>query len=174
VIARLLLARARAILLRLRGAAVGSRTAIGPRLVVRHPRGIRLGSRVEIEHDVYLKLVAATARLDVGDFTFIGRGCEIDVSQSVTIGAHSLLAPNVFITDHTHNHERGRLLDEQGIRSRPVTIGNDVWIGTGAVILAGVHVGDGAIVGAGAVVTRDVAANTIVAGIPARVMGERG
>lgn len=173
MIVRFLLGRARAMLLRLRGATVGSRTSVGSRLVVRHAAGIRLGSRVEIEHDVYLKLVTATARLEVGDFTFIGRGCEFDVAQSVAIGAHSLIAPNVFITDHTHNHARGRLLDEQGIRAAPVTIGSDVWIGTGAVILAGVGLGDGAIVGAGAVVTRDVAPNTIVGGIPARVLGER-
>lgn len=170
---RLMLGRLRAMWLRMRGARVGAKTSAGARLEVRNARGIALGSRVEIEHDVYLKLVAAEATLEVGDYAFIGRGCEIDVAERVTIGAHALLAPGVFVVDHTHRHARGLRLDEQGIESRAVTIGRDAWIGAHAVILHGVTVGEGAIVGAGAVVTKDIAANAIVAGVPARVIGER-
>lgn len=170
---RVIAGRLRALVLRLRGARIGAKSSIGTRLVARNPRGITLGSRVEIEHDVYLKIVSNEGRLTVGDFSFIGRGCEIDVAASVTIGAHVLLAPNVFVTDHTHSHARGVLLDQQGITSAPVVIGDDAWIGTGAVILAGVTIGAGAIVGAGAVVTKSVAPNAIVAGVPARPIGER-
>ncbi|HYU25984.1 MAG TPA: acyltransferase [Thermoanaerobaculia bacterium] len=165
--------RLRALALRLRGARVGSKSSIGRRLVVRGASRISLGSRVEIEHDVYLKLVSNDAHLTVGDFSFIGRGCEIDVAASVTIGAHALLAPNVFITDHAHNHARELRHDQQGITSAAVAIGDDAWIGTGAVILAGVTIGNGAIVGAGAVVTKRVEANAIVAGVPARQIGTR-
>jgi acetyltransferase-like isoleucine patch superfamily enzyme len=117
--------------------------------------------------------VARDARLVAGDFVFIGRGVEIDVAQSVTIGAHTLIAPNVFITDHTHGASRAKRLDEQGNRVAPVSIGNDAWIGAGAIVLSGVSIGDGAIVGAGAVVTKDVAPYAIVAGVPAAVIGER-
>jgi acetyltransferase-like isoleucine patch superfamily enzyme len=163
--------RLRAALLRLRGARIGAKTSIGPRVVVRRANLVALGSRVEIEHDVFLKVIDGS--LQVGDFAFIGRGCEIDVAQSVTVGAHTLLAPNVFITDHTHNHARRQRLDEQGNRTAPVVIGSDAWIGAHAVVLAGVTIGDGAIVGAGAVVTNDVAPYAIVAGVPARVIGSR-
>lgn len=172
-VVRLAGGRVRAFLWRLRGMRVGAKTRLGVRLEVFRPRGIALGARVELEHDVYLKLVDDAAQLTVGDFTFIGRGCEIDVALSVTIGAHTLLAPNVFVTDHTHNQERARRLDEQGNRTAPVVIGDDAWIGTGATILAGVTIGDGAVVGAGAVVTHDVAPYAIVAGVPARVIGAR-
>lgn len=168
---RVIYARLRAALLRLRGARIGAKTSIGPRVVIRRPGLIELGTRVEIEHDVFLKVIGGS--LQIGDFAFIGRGCEIDVAQSVTIGAHTLLAPNVFITDHTHNHARAQRLDEQGNRTAPVVIGNDAWIGAHAVVLAGVTIGDGAIVGAGAVVTKDVAPYAIVAGVPARVIGSR-
>jgi len=168
---RVILGRLRATLLRLRGARIGAKSSIGSRLAVRKASSITLGSRVEIEHDVFLKMTGGS--LTVGDFTFIGRGCEIDVAQSVTIGAHTLLAPNVFITDHTHNHARAQRLDEQGSRNGPVVIGDDAWIGAHAVVLAGVTIGDGAIVGAGAVVTKDVAPYAIVAGVPARVIGSR-
>lgn len=57
--------------------------------------------------------------------------------------------------------------DKQYVRTRPVSIGNHVWIGTGATILKGVTIGDSAVVGAGAVVTRDVPTNCLVAGVPA-------
>ena len=173
MILEILSGRVRAFLLRLRGARVGAKTTIGKRLEVRNARGLALGERVEIEHDVYLKLVAPDARLTVGDFTFIGRGCEIDVASRVTIGAHTLLAPNVFIIDHTHRRAAGLLLDQQGTESADVSIGSDVWIGTGAIVLYGVTIGDGAIVGAGAVVTKDVPPGAIVAGIPAKVIGAR-
>lgn len=171
MIARVIAGRIRAAWLRLRGARIGAKSSIGARLVARNATAITLGARVEIEHDVFLKMTGGT--LTIGDYTFIGRGCEIDVAQSVTIGAHTLLAPNVFITDHTHNHARGQRLDEQGNRVAAVTIGSDAWIGAHAVVLAGVTIGDGAIVGAGAVVTRDVAPYSIVAGVPARVIGSR-
>jgi acetyltransferase-like isoleucine patch superfamily enzyme len=160
-------------MLRLRGAHVGAKTVIGAGLCARNPRGIVLGNRVEIEHDVYLKLVSQTARLIVGDFTFIGRGCEIDIADRITIGHHALLAPGVFIVDHTHNHSRDMMLDKQGITSSAVAIGNDAWIGAHAIILHGVTIGDGAMVGAGAVVTKDVPPYAIVAGVPARSIGER-
>lgn len=168
---RLLLGRLRAALLRLRGARVGAKTSIGARLVAHQPGAITLGSRVEIEHDVFIKMNSGS--LTVGDYVFIGRGTELDVADSITIGAHSLIAPNVFITDHTHRHARAVRLNAQGNRMAPVTIGSDAWIGAHAVVLAGVKIGDGAIVGAGAVVTNDVAPYSIVAGVPARLIGTR-
>jgi acetyltransferase-like isoleucine patch superfamily enzyme len=173
-LALLVFGRARAVAMRLRGARIGGKTRIGAAVRARRPWCIELGTRVEIEHDVFLKIVHDDARLAVGDYTFIGTGAEIDVEQSVTIGAHTLIAPNVFITDHTHNAAAEVRLDEQGGRSAPVVIGNDAWIGTRAVVLAGVTIGDGAIVGAGAVVTKDVPPNAIAAGVPAKVIGTRG
>lgn len=173
MIARVIAGRMRAWILRLRGARVAAKVSIGTRLSARNPHGITLGTRVEIEHDVYLKLVSREAQLVVGDHTFIGRGCELDVAANVTIGSHTLIAPNVFITDHTHNHAREWTLDAQGITTGAVTIGHDVWIGTGAIVLHGVTIGDRAIVGAGAVVTADVAPCAIVAGVPARPVGSR-
>jgi acetyltransferase-like isoleucine patch superfamily enzyme len=122
---------------------------------------------------VFLKVVDSNARLTIADLVFVGAACEIDVAVSVSIGAHTLLAPGVFITDHTHNMRRHARLDAQGTRSAPVTIGEDVWLGTKSVIMAGVTIGDGAVVGAGAVVTKDVAPYSIVAGVPAREIGRR-
>jgi acetyltransferase-like isoleucine patch superfamily enzyme len=167
------MARLKAILLRLRGAHVGRKCLIGARLAVPYARGLTIGNRVEVEHDVFLKLVAREASLKIGDHTFVGRGCEIDVAGTITIGAHTLLAPGVFITDHAHNQSAAKRFDEQGNRIAPVVIGDDAWLGVRSVILAGVTIGNGAIVGAGAVVTKDVEPYAIVAGVPARVIGRR-
>jgi maltose O-acetyltransferase len=92
------------------------------------------------------------------------------------LGDHVMMGPEVIILDRNHRFDDpDRPVGEQGeTESRPPVIGNNVWIGTRAIILPGVRIGDGAIVGAGAVITRDVDPYTIVAGNPARVIGRRG
>jgi acetyltransferase-like isoleucine patch superfamily enzyme len=165
--------RVRASWLRILGAQLGEATRVGPRTSVLRPNQLSTGARCEIEQDVFIKLVTASARVTIGDFVFIGRGSEIDAALSVTIGAHSLLAPNVFITDHGHNMSRSRRIDAQDATSAPVLIGSDVWIGTGSVILPGVTIGEGAVIGANSVVTSNVADYAIVAGTPARFIRER-
>ena len=165
--------RWRAMLKRLRGMRVGAKTSFASRVHVRRARCIEVGSHVEIEHDVYLKAVDSAARLRISDFVFIGAGSEIDVVENVTIGAHTLIAPGVFITDHAHNIRRDARIDEQGITRGPVIIGADVWLGAKSIVLPGVTIGDGAVIGAGAVVTKTVEPYTIVAGVPARVIGRR-
>jgi len=169
----LVLARLRAAILRLGGMRIGPKSAFGLRTHILRPRCVRIGKRVEIEHDVFFKVVDDGARLELGDFVFIGAGSEIDVALSVRIGDHTLLAPGVFITDHQHNVARDKRIDEQGITSAAVVIGSDVWLGTKCVILPGVTIGDGAVVGAGAVVTKNVEPYAIVAGVPAREIGRR-
>ena len=173
MIARLLAGRLRATILCLKGAHVGRKASIGPRLVVRNPRGVTLGDRVEIEHDIYLKLANEAAIFAIGDYSFVGARCVIHVAERVTIGTHTILAAGVVIADHTHNRLRAQRLDAQGITANAVTIGDDVLINPGAIILPGVTIGDGAIVAAGAVVTTDVAPYAIVGGVPARVIGQR-
>lgn len=165
--------RLRAWIQRLRGMKVGQKSRFGDSLRVTRPRQIEIGSRVEIEHAVYLKVVGRAATLRIGDFAFLGTGVQIDVVQSVIIGDHVLLAPGVFITDHNHVMSAASRVDEQGVVARPVRIGNDVWIGAKSVILPGVTIGDGAVIGAGAVVTHDVQPLTIVTGVPARPTGRR-
>lgn len=165
--------RTRATVLRARGAEIEAKVSISRRVEVRRAWCIRLGRRVEIEHDVFLKVVDDAAHLSIGEFTFVGRGTEIDVAGSVEIGSHTLLAPGVFITDHQHNIRGSGLIDSQGITTSFVTIGNDVWIGANAVILPGVTIGDGAVIGAGAVVTSNVSAGMVVTGVPARPLRMR-
>ncbi len=112
--------------------------------------------------------------LVVGDDTFIGHNCSISVAGSVRIGKHCLLAAGVRVSDfdgHPVDAERRRAKEPtppEGIR--PVVIGDDVWVGQDSIILKGVTIGDRSIIGAGAVVTRDVPADVVVGGNPARVV----
>jgi acetyltransferase-like isoleucine patch superfamily enzyme len=68
---------------------------------------------------------------------------------------------------------RDQTIRSQGITGKKTIIGNDVWIGTGAIILAGITIGDGSIVGAGSVVTHDVPGNSVVGGVPAKMIAKR-
>lgn len=105
--------------------------------------------------------------ITLGAGAYLNAGCVILDSARVTIGAGSMLGPGTHI--YCADHHRDRDQRRAGIeRALPVTLGADVWIGGGAILLPGVTIGDGAIVGAGAVVARDVAAGTRVAGVPAR------
>ena len=105
--------------------------------------------------------------IHLGKNVFINSGCRFQDQGGIYIGDNALIGHNVVLA--TLNHEenpakRGNLIPS------PIKIGNDVWIGSNVTVLAGVSIGDGAIVAAGAVVTKDVAENTVVAGVPARYM----
>lgn len=115
--------------------------------------------------------------LVIGDDTFVGHGCGFHISRAVRIGRHCLLAGGVQVYD-ADGHPLDAARRRAGEPTPPeavaaVTLGDDVWVGTGAVILKGVTVGDRAVIGARAVVTKDVPADAVVAGNPARVVARR-
>jgi len=114
--------------------------------------------------------------LIVGDGTFIGHECGLQSGRSIRIGRNCLLAGGVQVFD-MDGHPLDANLRRAGEPTpyeaiAPVIIGDDVWVGAGAIILKGVTIGDRAIVAARSVVTKDVPPDTIVAGNPARVVRE--
>lgn len=137
------------------------------------PWRVTMGPRVVLHQNVWCHIAEPDAALEIADHAFIGRNVVIEVADHITIGAGALIGPNVYITDHNHGTAIGRPMFEQATTISPIQIGADVWIGANSVILPGVTIGPGAIIGAGAVVNRNVPANAIVAGVPARVIGHR-
>lgn len=105
--------------------------------------------------------------IELGDKVYLNAGCTILDTARVVIGRSTMLGPNVQI--YCAEHHRDPELRAAGLeRAKPILIGENVWIGGGAIILPGVRIGNDAIVGAGAVVTRDAAAGATVVGNPAR------
>ena len=105
----------------------------------------------------------------IGDHTRVG--LHNTVIGPVTIGSHVNLAQGITVTALNHNFSDKNLrIDEQGVSTNPVTIGDDIWIGANAVILPGVTIGDHSVVAAGAVVTKDVPPHTLVGGVPAKII----
>jgi maltose O-acetyltransferase len=110
-------------------------------------------------------VVNGADRLSVGDNVSINAFVHIWAQGGVSIGESTLIASHVAISSLTHATDAADF--SKSLVSKPVEIGRNAWIGTHAVILPGIRIGDGAIVGAGAVVTHDVAAGDVVAGVPA-------
>lgn len=169
----LLADRMRAAWWRLRGAGLGKKSRIGQACRIVRPWCLHAGERIQLEHQVYIKITGDEAKVILGNEVFIGYGAELDISDSLTLGDHVLIAPGCFITDHHHKSGAHARIAAQGCESAPVVIEDDAWLGANAVVLPGIRIGRGAIVGAGAVVTHDVEPMAIVAGVPARIIGRR-
>lgn len=129
------------------------------------------GSRVPASVEIRVP-----ALVFLGDRSGIGPGSRIWAAAGapIRIGADVLIGPGVFITSSTgHGTSPSSPMRTQPGLHLPVTIEDDVWVGAGATVLAGVRVGRGAVLAAGCVVTRDVSEYEIVGGVPARHLGSR-
>jgi acetyltransferase-like isoleucine patch superfamily enzyme len=120
------------------------------------------------------KLRAHEGLISIGAKTVIGQECTISAFQNVTIGRECVIADRTMFIDFDHGMvEVERPIRVQGIYKRDVHVGNNVWIGYGACVLRGVTVGDNAVIGTNAVVTKDVPANAVVGGVPAKLIRMR-
>lgn len=112
--------------------------------------------------------------LTIGRNVFMNRGVVITAPAKVTIGDDVLIGPHVIINSGNHRYvDPGVPIRLQGHKLDPIVIEDDVWIGAHSVILPGVRVGRSSVVGAGAVVTRDVPPDSVVGGVPARIIKHR-
>jgi acetyltransferase-like isoleucine patch superfamily enzyme len=133
---------------------------------------VRLGRWSWIGHGT--KIRAHEGVVEIGAKSVLGQECTISAFQSVRIGRECILADRVMLIDFDHGVvEVERPIRLQGIYKRDVTVGHNCWIGYGACILRGATVGDNAVVGTSTVVTKDVPANAVVGGVPARLLRMR-
>ncbi len=132
---------------------IGDKSYIGPYVLLETQRGgfIKIGSNTRID-------------------TF----CVIYGAGGVTIGNDCLIACHTVIVAGNHNFsDITKKINTQGLTAKGITIGDDVWIGTGVSILDGVHIGSHTVIGAGSVVTKDIPDNSIAVGVPAKVIKTR-
>jgi len=133
---------------------------------------IRIGDDVHISRDT--TILAGFGKTVINERVSIGAGSFIYGSSGVEIGKDSLLADHVKVIAGSHKYkDASKLIRLQGGRVKKTVIGQDVWLGSSAIVLGGITVGDGAVVGAGAVVTKDVPRYSIAVGVPAKVIGKR-
>jgi len=149
-------------------ARLGDGVVIEPGVMVFHPENIILEDDVYIGHYTILKGYYKN-RIIIGAGTWIGQQCFLHGAGGITMGKNVGVGPGVKIITSAHAEE-GR--DKPILHSRtdfaPVVVEDDVDIGIGAIIMMGVTIGRGAQIGAGAVVTRDVPAYAVYAGVPAK------
>jgi len=105
--------------------------------------------------------------ISVGKNVFINSGCRFQDQGGITIGDGALIGHNVVLATLNHDIEPRK---RSTMHPAPIVIGKNVWIGANATVVPGVTIGDGAVIAAGAVVTRDVPANVIIGGVPAKII----
>jgi acetyltransferase-like isoleucine patch superfamily enzyme len=133
---------------------------------------LRIGRWAWIGHGS--KIRVHEGEVSIGAKTVIGQEATISAYQHVSIGRECIIADRVMLIDFDHGvTEVERPIRAQGIYKRDVRVAHNVWIGYGACILRGVGVGENSVIGTSAVVTKDVPANAVVAGSPARVIRMR-
>jgi len=139
---------------------VDKRKAIAAQILGRQEQDALIESPFHCDYGVHLK---------VGRNFYANHGCTILDCAPITIGDNCLLAPHVCITSATHPlSAKRRAAGEE--YTRPITIGNNVWIGASATICPGVTIGNNVVVGAGAVVVKDAPDNVVVGGVPAKII----
>jgi len=158
----------------------GTKYGMGPHCTVLNPRLISVGKNTQICRFCRIDAITACAgtsfqpSLVMGDNVSINPFCHIACVDSISIGSGTMIASHVYISDHNHGDISSEDLllppAQRKLSHRPVTIGENVWIGEGVCILPGVTLGNNVIVGAGAVVTHSFPDNSVIAGVPARVI----
>jgi len=147
---------------------------IAPGVELEVARGARLvlGRWSWLGHRCKIRVHEGEVR--IGAKTVMGQECTISAYQHVSIGRECVVADRVMLIDFDHGTvEVERPIRLQGIYKRDVDVGHNCWIGYGACILRGVAVGDNAVIGTNAVVTKEVPANAVIGGVPARVLRMR-
>ena len=142
------------------------------RITVTGTSEIEIGQHSRISGDVELG-TEKNGRIELGSRVRINRGSTLFAYDSIRVGQDTLIGEFVTIRDANHGIDAGRPVRRQAHRAQAITIGRDVWIGRGTVVLPGVTIGDGTIVGANSVVSRSLEAGMIAVGSPARVIKER-
>jgi len=159
---------------------VGNNFRLGDNARVSGGDFIDIGNNVLIGQEVRIDAINErgdqffSPHISIGDDVSIEDFCHIGCVDSVEIGAGTMIASRVYISDHNHGliTSEDLLLKpaDRPLSFKPVKIGNNVWIGEGVCILPGVELGDNVIVGANAVVTHSFPAGVVIAGVPARVI----
>ncbi len=176
---------------------VGKNVVFGRGVMLRHPHKIRIGSNVIIDDYCVIDAKGTdNSGISISEGVFIGRNtilyckngdieiqaraniganCQLYSGQKLVIGKGTLIAAYSYIMSggRYEYHSPVPLANQNGYSKGPTSIGDNCWLGAKVVVLDGVSIGDDTVIGAGAVVTRDIPANVVAVGTPAKVIDEK-
>jgi acetyltransferase-like isoleucine patch superfamily enzyme len=138
-------------------------------------KNIYIGRNVIVSHCGWLAAVPHTGNnactLNIGDGTYIGRFCHIYSTSNITIGKKVLIADKVYISDNTHEYKDAGVpvINQPVVQIKEVHIGDGAWLGENVCVI-GASIGENSVVAANAVVTKDIPAYCVAAGIPAKII----
>ena len=140
--------------------------------------GRSFGGRISVSEGVIISdgaiLATYGGTIAIAAHAYIGPYCVLYGHGGLTIGRNTMIATHTVIVPANHGFERTDVpMNLQPLTRRGISIGEDVWIGSGCAILDGVRIGGGSVIGAGSVVTKDVEPYSIAFGVPAKVVGSR-
>lgn len=140
--------------------------------------GVHFGDNCSIGESTTIKVSGSLTKIGLGfwmgDYSAMGNDCFVGAAGGIRIGDYVAIGQNVRFHSENHEfHDKNKRISEQGVTNKGIVIGNDVWIGAGAVFLDGVHVGDGCVVGANTLVNRDIPDYSIAVGNPVKIVGKR-
>lgn len=123
---------------------------------------IQIGDNVNFRNRLILNC-SSSGRISIGNGVFFNNGCSINAKDSITIGDNCIFGEDVKIYDHNHRFDTvNRLIKEQGYSCKPVVIGENCWVGSNTIILAGSSIGNNAVIAAGCVIKGEIPANVVV------------
>lgn len=180
---------------------ISSTVFLGKKVKIMEKRHLSIGDKTKIQDEVYIDALSRKGVV-IGNYVVIGRNSRIEctgglqsIGKGVKIGNRTTFGNDCmfgaaggieigddvvagqFIRFHSENHNYSnttKLIREQGVTHKGIRIGNNCWIGSGAIFLDGAQLGNGCVVGANAVVTKQFPDNVVIAGVPARVIAVRG
>jgi len=148
-------------------------TWLGSGVRIDNPWKVKLGRSIFLDKGVILE--ARIGHVEIGNRVYIGCYSVIIGNGGVVIGSNVLIGAHCIITSSNHRFDRrDRIIWEQGMSWKKVTIGDDVWWGANVKVMPGVSIGNGAVVGAGSVVTKDIPDYGVAIGVPCKIVRYRG
>jgi acetyltransferase-like isoleucine patch superfamily enzyme len=141
--------------------------------IPRNYQEIELAAGVSLDRGVVLLCsgpATGSVKIHIGLGTYINRNTMLDATELVEIGRDCAIGPGCYLTDHDHGMDPSLPPLGQPMISAPTRLGNEVWLGAHVIVLKGVTIGARAVVGAGSVVTKDIPADAVAIGAPARVV----
>jgi acetyltransferase-like isoleucine patch superfamily enzyme len=157
------------------GMQIGSNSIVG-NICTTSPNSVIIGRHCEIRNGVSFWVrnpFDSQNGIYIGNNTFLGEKIEFNCCGQIHIGNNCLIASSVIFVDSSHIFSRADIINKQSVNIGNIIVEDDVWIGSGAIILKGIKIEQGAVIGANSLINKDILSCEIWAGCPAKKIGER-